>query len=91
MITTTLTNNLKQRSKIDMILDTGTIVKNVKVGYKKDDDYLVTMLIKNSTHIEKVFPMTSNPDYPNYKISMVLESPRSGDVRLKGESRNSSD
>ena len=75
MINTTLTNNLKQRSKIDMILDTGTIVKNVKVGYKKDDDYLVTMLIKNSTHIEKVFPMVSNPDYPNYKINMVLESP----------------
>jgi hypothetical protein len=39
-----------------MILDTGTIVKKVKVGYKKDDEYLVTMLIKNSIHIEKVLP-----------------------------------
>jgi hypothetical protein len=56
MITTTLTHSLEQTSKVNMILDTGTIVKKVKVGYKKDDEYLVTMLIKNSIHIEKVLP-----------------------------------
>lgn len=73
MITTTLTNNLKQRSKIDMILDTGTIVKNVKVGWRNNN--MVNKILETSIYIEKVFPMTSNPDYPNYKINMVLESP----------------
>lgn len=59
MIKQTLTHSLNQSSKVDMILDTGTIVKKVKVkvmvGYKKDDKFLVTMLIKNSIHIEKVY------------------------------------
>ena len=73
MITTTLTNNLKQRSKIDMILDTGTIVKNVKVGWRNNN--MVNKILETSIYIEKVFPMTSNPDYPNYKINMVLASP----------------
>jgi hypothetical protein len=73
MITTTLTNNLKQRSKIDMILDTGTIVKNVKVGWRNNN--MADKILETSIHIEKVFPMVTNPDYPNYKINMVLESP----------------
>ena len=74
MITTTLTHNLKQSSKVDMILDTGTIVKKVKVGYKKDDEYLVTMLIKNSIHIEKVLPQIS--DYHSrYNLNTILKSP----------------
>lgn len=74
MITTTLTHNLKQLSKVNMILDKGTIVKKVKVGYKKDDEYLVTMLIKNSIHIEKVLPQIS--DYHSrYNLNTILKSP----------------
>lgn len=33
MIKTTLTHSLKQSSKVDMILDTGTIVKRVMVRW----------------------------------------------------------
>lgn len=77
MITTTLTHNLKQSSKVNMILDTGTIVKKVKVGYKKDDEYLVTMLIKNSIHIEKVLPQFSEL----IKIIEVV-NPRSSTYRF---------
>ena len=74
MITTTLTHSLEQTSKVNMILDTGTIVKKVKVGYKKDDEYLVTMLIKNSIHIEKVLPQIS--DYHSrYNLNTILKSP----------------
>lgn len=74
MITTTLTHSLEQTSKVDMILETGTIVKKVKVGYKKDDEYLVTMLIKNSIHIEKVLPQIS--DYHSrYNLNTILKSP----------------
>ena len=74
MITTTLTHNLKQLSKINMVLNKGTIVKKVKVGYKKDDEYLVTMLIKNSIHIEKVLPQIS--DYHSrYNLNTILKSP----------------
>jgi hypothetical protein len=60
-----------------MILDTGTIVKKVKVGYKKDDEYLVTMLIKNSIHIEKVLPQFSEL----IKIIEVV-NPRSSTYRF---------
>jgi ribosomal protein L19 len=81
MITTTLTHNLKQSSKVNMILDTGTIVKKVKVGYKKDDEYLVTMLIKNSIHIEKVLPQFSEL----IKIIEVV-NPRSGTCRPQKKS-----
>ena len=78
MITTTLTHSLKQLSKINMILDTGTIVKKVKVkvmvGNREDDEYLVTMLIKNSIHIEKVLPQIS--DYHSrYNLNTILKSP----------------
>ena len=74
MITTTLTHSLEQTSKVNMILDTGTIVKKVKVGYKKDDEYLVTMLIKNSIHIEKVLPQISNY-HSKYHLTTILKSP----------------
>ena len=74
MITKTLTHNLKQLSKINMVLNNGTIFKKVKVGYKKDDEYLVTMLIKNSIHIEKVLPQISNY-HSKYHLTTILKSP----------------
>jgi hypothetical protein len=65
-----------------MILDTGTIVKKVKVGYKKDDEYLVTMLIKNSIHIEKVLPQIS--DYHSrYNLNTILKSPPIRGCKIK--------
>lgn len=50
MITTTLTHSLKQSSKVDMILETGTIVKKVRVRW--GGDYMVTTIIKNSPPVK---------------------------------------
>lgn len=87
MITTTLTHSLEQTSKVNMILDTGTIVKKVKVkvmvGNREDDKYLVTMLIKNSIHIEKVLPQFSEL----IKIIEVV-NPRSGTYRTSKNKSN---